>query len=312
MSKETTSAFLSLPGEVRNLIYRHALVAHDNNVHILDMRSERYVESTKGSVGRFREPYESSRTICSTCGGSGRSLKSSRKCVCPPYESIPKFFKTVYTRDADHNSDLNIALLRANKQIKKEAHPIFYRENTFFFRSMSAVMPFLTDQTPSSLAGIQSIGFHLLIDHYIKKNSAYVNWMRIFRQVSCMAGLDLQSLVLKIESRGHRTPWATSALDWVCSGARIRGLRELRVEFDLASTEGLSDEKLERVLNGESESVSVSARWLWRWLAPKVLVGRKGKAVAVEEAAAYLRSDEAARKEDGLFVLRGVRGEEMA
>lgn len=285
------------------MIYRHALVAQDN-VHILDMPPDQY-ETTKRSGKHFREPYETARTICSMCAGFGCSVKSNRKCVCPPYQSIPQFFKTIYTRDADHNSDLSVALLRANKQIRKEAHPIFYRENTFFFRSLSAVVPFLKNRTPESLASIKRIGFHLEIDHYIQRNPVYFNWVCTFREVSCMVGLNLQSLSLKIESRGYRQEWATSGLDWVYSITRIRGLQELHVEFDLGSTEGLSDEKLERVLNGES----VNARWLWCWLAPRILADRKE---AVEKAAAYLRSDEAARKEDCLFVLHGVRGGGMA
>lgn len=202
MSKETFPLFSTLPGEVRNIIYRHALVAQDN-VHILDMHPDRF-ESTKRTVQRFREPYESSRTVCSMCAGSGFSGKSNRKCVCPPHQSIPKSFKTIYTRDADHNSDLSVALLRANKKIRKEAHPIYYRENTFFFHSMSAVVPFLKDRTPESLASIKCIGFHLIIDHYIQRNPVYVNWVRTFREVSSMAGLNLQSVSLKIESRGHR------------------------------------------------------------------------------------------------------------
>lgn len=302
MSKETLP-FFTLPGEVRNLIYRHALVARDN-VYVLDMHSDQY-EPTERSVKRSREPYETARTICSMCAGFGGSFESNKKCVCPPYQSIPKFFKTVYTRDADHNSSLSVALLRANKQIRKETHPIFYRENTFFFYSMSAVVPFLKDRTPESLASIKRIGFHLEINHHIERNPVYLNWVCTFREVSCMAGLNLQSLSLKIESRGNRREWATSGLDWVYSITRIRGLKELHVEFDLGSTEGLSDEKLERVLNGES----VNARWLWCWLAPRILADRKE---TVEKAVAYLKSNEAARKEDCLFVLHGVRGGEMA
>ena len=307
MSKETFP-FLSLPGEVRNMIYHYTLVAQDN-VHILDMHPHQY-ETTKSSAKRFRQAYKTAKSICPIKAGFGCPCKGAKQCVCPPYRyrSIPDFFDTIYTRDADHNSDLSPALLRTNKEIREEALAIFYRENTFFFLSMSAVMPFLRDRTPESLASIKSIGFHLPIDYCIDRISVFLNWVCAFPDVSCMAGLELQNLSLKIEGRRYGPSaggwWGTRGLDWVHSITRIRGLQGLHIEFDLGSTENPSHGELERVLGAES----ANAHWLWCLLAPGMLADRKE---AVEKAAAYLKSDEAAREKDRLFVLNGQKGREM-
>lgn len=291
--------FLSLPGEVRNIIYRHALVAKDD-IHILDMHPEQY-ETTKRCAKRFRGPYQTAKSLdrhfCSV-------LKLKHK-PCHGCRKIPDFFRTIYTMDADHNSDLSPALLRTNEQIRREAHSIFNQENTFFFYSMGAVMPFLKDRTPESLAEIKSIGFHLKIDRYVERNPVYLNWVCTFREVGCMAGLNLQNLSLKIE--GHRYGpsyggwWAANGLDWAYSVTRIGGLQELHIEFDLGSTRNSRNGKMLGV-------EGANAAWLWCWLAPRMLTDRKG---AIDKAAAYLKSAEATREKDYLFVLNGVRGGEM-
>ena len=174
---------------------------------------------------------------------------------------------------------------------------------------MSAVMPFLRDRTPESLASIKCISFHLEIDGYIERNPVYVNWVCIFREVSCMAGLKLRNLSLNIKSRrygpSHGGWWATRGLDWEYSITRIRGVQGLHIEFDLVSTENHSHERRERIIGAEK----VNAHWLWCWLAPRMLTDRKE---AVAKAAAYLKSSEAARGNDCLFVLDGVKGGEIA
>ena len=302
---EEAFPFLALPGEVRNIIYRHALVAQDS-VHILDMHPDQYM-TMKRSAKRFRDRYQTAKTVCTAKAGLGCSCKCTQS-ICPPHRSIPCFFKTIYTRDTVHNSSLSPALLHTNKEVRQETHPIFYQENTFFFYSMSAVMPFLRDRTPESLANIKCIGFHLEIDGYIERNPVYLNWVCIFREVSCMAGLKLRDLSLKIEGRrygpSHGGWGATSGLNWVYSITRIGGLQGLHIEFDLGSTEDSSHERRERIIGAER----VNAHWLWCWLAPRMLRDRK-KAVA--KAAAYFKSDEAARENDCLFVLDGVKGGEM-
>lgn len=94
-------------------------------------------------------------------------------------------------------------------------------------------MPLLRDRTPESLANIKSIGFRLEIGRYIERNPVFLNWVCTFREVGCIAGLNLQSLGLRIEGRGRGLYgfwWAMNGLDWVYSITRISGLRELHVE----------------------------------------------------------------------------------
>lgn len=186
MSKHPSS-FLSLPGEVRNIIYRHALVAKDN-VHIQDMRPGQY-QTTKRSAKRVRKAYQTAKILhqCSRCSCSRLKFK------CHECRKTPDFFQTVYTRDADHNSDLSPALLRTNKKVRREAHSIFYHENTSFFDSMSAVPPFLKDQTRESPANIKSIGSHLEIDHHVERDPASLDRVRTFREAGRMADSHLQN-----------------------------------------------------------------------------------------------------------------------
>lgn len=330
MSKEVVS-FLSLPGEVRNIIYRHALVAKDN-VHILDMPPDQFT-TTKGSTKRFRELYQTAKSGCPS-NAYFRCSCSGKQRLCHLHRSAPDFFKTIYTGDADHNSDLSPALLRTNREIRREAQSIFYQENTFFFYpivwqssckmswhlglnpwilhearrwdSMSTVIPFLKDRTTDSLANIKNIGFHLEIDRYVERNPVYLDWVCTFREVGRMAGLNLQNLSLKVEARRYAPSyggwWATTGLDWVHSAAKIGGLQELRIEFDLGRKR--KSRNVEWMLGVEG----MNAAWLWCWLAPRMLADRKG---TIEKAAIYLKSKEATRDEGYRFVLDGVKGGEM-
>lgn len=166
------------------MIYRYTLVTNDN-VHKLDMHPEQY-KTTKRSTKQFRKLYQTAKGLDPYDEHCCSELDPKNK-PCQDCPSTPDFYKTIYTRDADHNSDLSPALFRTSKQIRSEAHPIFYRENTFFFYSMSAVIPFLKDRTPESLANIKSIGFHLEIDRYVEPNPVYLNWVCTFREVGCMS-----------------------------------------------------------------------------------------------------------------------------
>ena len=112
---EEAFPFLSLPGEVRSIIYRNALVAQDS-VHILDMHPDQYM-TMKRSAKRFRDRYQTARTVCTAKAGIGFSCQCTQS-VCPHHRLKPYFFKTIYTGDAVHNSSLSPALLRTNKEVR--------------------------------------------------------------------------------------------------------------------------------------------------------------------------------------------------
>lgn len=63
------------------------------------------------------------------------------------------------------------------------------------------------------------------------------------------------------------------------------------MEFDLGSARLFRSGKWQRTLGVEG----VDADWLWCWLAPRMLMDRKG---AVEKAAACLKSEEATHEKD--------------
>ncbi|KAF6226344.1 hypothetical protein HO133_009210 [Letharia lupina] len=152
------------------------------------MHPDQY-QTTKRSAERFRKPYQTAKILhqCSRCSCSRLKFR------CHECRETPDSFRTVYTRDVDHNSDLSPALLRTNKKVRREAHSIFYHENTFFFYSKSAVPPFLKDRTRESPANIKSIGSHLEIDHHVERDPASLDRVRTFREVGRMAGPHLQN-----------------------------------------------------------------------------------------------------------------------
>lgn len=72
-------------------------------------------------------------------------------------------------------------------------------------------------------------------------------------------------------------------MDWVYSVTRIGGLQELHIEFYLGSKQGSCNGKLERMLGVEGMNAD--------WLASRMIADGRG---AIEKAAAYLKSEEAA------------------
>ena len=169
-------------------------------VYIVDMQPDRH-EATKRSAKRFRELCQAANAICPSKPYFGCSCTGKQR-PCRPPQPTPDFFETVYTRDADDNSDLSPALLCTSGEVRRETHAIFYQENTSFFDSMCAVMPFLKDRTPESPAKIKSIGFHLKIDGCVERNPVCLDWVCTFRGVGCTAGSKVQ--ILSRRSKGRR------------------------------------------------------------------------------------------------------------
>lgn len=184
------------------------------------------------SARRFREPYETTRILCPFHIDFRCSFKGKER---PGYAHrwTTDVVKTIYTRDVDHNSNLSPALLRTNKEVRGEAHPFFYQANTFFFYSMTAVIPLLNNRTPESLATGQHQAHRLPSgDRRLRraKSAVCLNWVCTFREVGCVAGSNLQNLGLRIKGRrcGPSSGgwWATNGLDWVYGITRISGLRK--------------------------------------------------------------------------------------
>ena len=172
-------------------------------VYIVDMQPDQH-ETTKRSAKRFRELYQAANTICPSKAYFGCSCTSKQR-PCRPQQPTPDFFETVYTRDADDNSDLSPALLCTSREVRRETHAIFHQENTFFFDSVCAVMQFLKDRTPESPAKIKRIGFYLEIDGCVERNAVYLDWVCTFREVGCTAGLKAQNLSRRSKGRRYQS-----------------------------------------------------------------------------------------------------------
>ena len=141
--------FGDLPPEIRNRIYQLALV----QPRPIGIKSK-YCLIYRGRP--TFQPSDSEQSSYYTGEFASRTefdLSTKRRNILTTYtfdrRSLPESIQ----------SPLECAFLSVNRQIWHEAAPIFYGENTFRFESMNAIMPFLQDQSPSSLKLIRNLQF---------------------------------------------------------------------------------------------------------------------------------------------------------
>ena len=150
--------FLQLPPEIRNKVYRLVLVSAANDILISDMDYRLYHHlDMHTSRQLLRTPYRSYTTeddgILAGISTDGDSIfdewTTYNSPVCP-------FGHCSFVRNTS-------SLFRVNRQVRSESLPIFYGENTFYFCSEWAVLPFLEDRTPLARTSIRHAKLYLMI-----------------------------------------------------------------------------------------------------------------------------------------------------
>lgn len=124
-ASKPSRSFCDLPGEIRNRIYRLAL-PHNSRLNVWDLHPDEYTRKKCGGLCFRRTSYLQ------------YYLKSSSYSILRDHPLT----ETTYCVDREFLlKKLAIGLLALNQQIRNEALSIFYTENSFVFKSVSAIVP---------------------------------------------------------------------------------------------------------------------------------------------------------------------------
>ena len=142
------SRFIDLPSEIRNTIYRIALVRSRPLWIVSEFHPEE--EGKSPFVPGGRTSYETG-TYAGHCMTGNPRMRTT-------YTMSHHFHGNSYSHD------LLGGFLWLNRQVRHEAASLFYGENTFRFDDMNAAIPFLRDQSMATMKYVRSlhINFSLL------------------------------------------------------------------------------------------------------------------------------------------------------
>ena len=234
MRDKTAFHFLSLPVEIRLMIYRLVLVISDENafnnrdephsIFVSSMRPVMYQWNKGprpkwakfGTVAR-RTAYQPTR----------RPPKFGSPDLLLP---IPMVTYTMRKELSSRNYGLHslvegMGILGVNRQICKEAAPILYGGNTWVFLSMDAVIPFLEDRKEHWLH-FRHLKFKLGLRGYAhsrEDTETHQQWIRVFHQIANSPSFELKHLTLAICDPNY-TLLSRHPRIWVHSSGEIRGL----------------------------------------------------------------------------------------
>ncbi|KAL8832210.1 MAG: hypothetical protein Q9170_004969 [Blastenia crenularia] len=222
--------FLKLPGEVRNMIYRFALAQGAART------------SCKHSIGVIGvENLDPLRYNRNKARGRMKYRKSywtgdfSVNAPCCSAHCNWDFDNTTYTLPEALEIPSR-GFLRANRQIRSEAEPIFYGENIFSFRDMSAVRPFLRDRTPTARQSIRHVilSFVKFLDdmNHLERQD---EWIKVFQYIALCLNLKALDVCFSDASQDFFTCINFERQDqrWVHALAQIRGLHHFTFDLDI-------------------------------------------------------------------------------
>lgn len=279
---KTPFPFLGLPTEVRLMIYRHALVLGKDKTH--------YNRLSTIIVRDLAPSDYQKRTISGSCKHrTAYGLHCHQNHPCPNRCSLGSVYNfcvksspmevTSYTHGY-HN--LNLGLLSVNRQIWREAAPVFYGKNTFDFRSMSAVMPFLNDRK-EFWSCFKNIRFTILLDWHGHGSQIH---QHVFAQIANSSSLKLKHLAVKVWDPMVLSPRIKHSdsederrlMAWIDNLGSIRELGSLKIEYSLGGNTG---NYILGLSLGIPQFEKEAAIELWCQLAPLVL--RPGSAQLAEK-----------------------------
>ena len=228
--------FLSLPTEVRLMIYRYITNVSDVdfqiNVEDLDPRAYRagkrnglYLQQTAYQPKHPQNaPYPRQRQ-------PGPRYKSQLPTIETTYRILINLSRH------DHPTP---NLLLVNHQIRAEALAPFYARSTLHFRSMSAVIPFLTDRR-DYLACFKSFELSLNIDPDGHSSDVHQQLTHTFATMASMLSLRLDFLKLMIKDPNRycldQSLRKRDHMRWIDALAKIQGLVSVQSEFLLDKKE---------------------------------------------------------------------------
>ena len=230
------SMFLSLPIEVRLMIYRYITDVSDVdfqiNVEDLDPRAYRF--GKRNGLYLQQTAYQPKHPQ-NAPDPHQRQPGPRDKSQLPTIETTYRIVINLSRRDHQMPN-----LLLVNHQIRAEALAPFYVRSTLHFRSMSAVIPFLTDQR-DYLACFKSLEFSLNIDPDGHSSDVHQQWTHTFATMASMHSLRLEFLRLMIKDPNRycldQSLRKRDHMRWIDALAKIQGLVFVDSEFQLSKKE---------------------------------------------------------------------------
>ena len=222
--------FLSLPTEVRLMIYRYVTNESDANfkLDIGDLDPRAYRAGKRNGLYVHRTAYQPKHPQNAPYSRP-RQSKPRYKSQLPTIETTYKICRhsSRYYQPAPN-------ILLVNHQFRAEALAPFYAKSNLRFRSMSAVIPFLTDQR-DYLACFKSFKLSLNIDPDGHSSEAHQLWVRTFATMASMPSLQLSFLKLTIKDL-NRYCFDDSLrkrdhMRWIDALAKIQGLITVESKF---------------------------------------------------------------------------------
>ncbi|KAL8950632.1 MAG: hypothetical protein Q9222_003341 [Ikaeria aurantiellina] len=147
-----------------------------------------------------------------------------------------------------------LGLLAVSKQVRSEAEPIFYGENTFRFTGIPVIVPFLKDRSMTACKHIRHLDLTMQLDQYQQQE-----WKTAFRYISLhiinLRQLDVTVLNAELPPSHQAVDFQARDNDWVHALTQIRDLDSLRFYLAFVGIEESIDLIIEEGTNwGEDDS----------------------------------------------------------
>ena len=233
MGDKTAFHFLTLPVEIRLMIYRLILVMRDKHAFKRDEPHSIFISDMKPGMYEWNKRRRPKWPRFDTVA---RRTVYQPICFPPTFgpldHSLPTPMVTYTMRKevSTRNSGLRslaegLGILGVNRQICNEAAPILYGGNTWVFKSMDAVIPFLKDRKEHWLH-FRHLQFELVQHGYPSRREVaetHQQWIRVFHQIANSPSFKIKHLTLDV-CKPVYTPLSQHSTTWAPSSGEIRGL----------------------------------------------------------------------------------------
>ena len=267
--------FFKLPPEIRNMIYRLAVVTGDSLI-VRNMHSTEFRKSQEDGTYQSRSTYLAPEHEC--------FLESSSGLHSDPGSQHTKTTYTLHNMDYQTTSMLTTttSMLALDKRSREEVASIFYGGNNFHFATVSSLVPFMKDRTVETRRYVQNLNLTLVVDDgswrtVFAEYGKPAIWNNAFSSLLKLSHVNIRKLCIDlIDNVGldFRGGLRSRSMLWLHKLSRFNNLAMLGLQYtpglktylkQSASFEDLIDKVLR---DSEDEPAEED---LWRFLAPKML-----------------------------------------
>ena len=280
VGKKEPSNITSLPTEIRVKIYRELLTPQ---ALLFGERNIASIEIDDLSPGNYKIGIESGSIIHRT--RYHPQPAQDLRCACPVRNSGPckELWPQLQTSYTHTGHDLHVGILSVTKKLSCESLDVFYSQNTFHFKSMSAVLPFLEDRR-RSWPFIKRLSFFLPLDSHGHASWKHQEYVQTFDRIATSPTLNLTSVSLTIddfrrvglEPNGRQQ----GVLRWLENVGKVQNLKHLKIDVSSVDGDlvrGTRDEDTESMYD-RATHCDIETK-IWCYLAPKVMKAERVRSV---------------------------------